>query len=162
MYKHIVNGVYIRTDVSLMRHCGMDPEIVYTRDGSVWPRTEHWPGIYLSKHREVGWVICDLVRTALVYAFSGDVHRDRLSGDLRPERVQKWMVFEKDGGVDGGSVVDMWCQGNGWRDRCSGDELAIGGSGWGWVALVEAGLWPWTGNVEKMENIEPSRVHGAL
>ena len=105
MYKHIVNGVYIRTDVSLMQHCGMDPEIVYTRDGSVWPRTEHWPGIYLSKHREVGWVICDLVRTALVYAFSGDVHRDRLSGDLRPERVQKWMVFEKDGGVDGGSVV---------------------------------------------------------
>jgi len=61
--------------------------------------------------------------------------------------------------VDRWSGVDMWCQGNGWRDRCSGDELAIGCSGWGWVALVEAGLWPWTGNVEE---IEASRVHGAL
>ena len=32
-----------------------------------------------------------------MYALS----RDKLSGDLRPERVQKWMVFEKDSGVDG-------------------------------------------------------------
>ena len=35
-----------------------------------------------------------------MYALSGD----KLSGDLRPERVQKWMVFEKDGGVDGAVV----------------------------------------------------------
>ena len=115
-YAHIVNGVYIRTDVSLYRHCGMDPEIVYTRDGSVWPRgprTEHWPGIYLSPHGRDVWVISDLRRTACVYALSGD----KLSGDLRPERVQKWMVFEKDGGVDGtvvrgGYVVSReWVEG---------------------------------------------------
>ena len=61
--------------------------------------------------------------------------------------------------VDRWFGVDMWCQGNGWRDRCSGDELAIGGSGWGWVALVVAGLWPWVVNVEEIEKIE---AHGAL
>ena len=114
-YAHMVNGVYVRTDVSLYQHCGMDPEIVYTRDGSVYPRTKHWPGIYLSPHGRDVWVISDLRRTACVYALS----RDKLSGDLRPERVQKWMVFEKDGVGWMARLfgVDMWCQGNGWRDR---------------------------------------------
>ena len=114
----------------------MDPEIVYTRDGSVWPRgprTEHWPGIYLSPHGRDVWVISDLRRTACVYALSGD----KLSGDLRPERVQKWMVFEKDGGG--------WRGGSGWIcgvkgmgggiGSSGGDDFAIGGSGWwdGWL-----------------------------
>ena len=45
-----------------------------------------------------------------MYAVSGD----EPSGDLRPDRVRKWVVFEKDGGADGTVVRDGYVVSREW------------------------------------------------
>ena len=97
-FAHLVNGVYVRTDVHLDSVPGA--QAVYTKDGTLQPNSAHWLGIYRPTGEGAVWILGDLVRTATVFALALG------NAPSHPEDVQRWMVHEKDGGVDGGGWVE--------------------------------------------------------
>ena len=67
-----------------------EPEIVYTRDGSVHPRTAHWPGIYLLPGRDVwGGGLVALVMSWALVAWGGGMGGCGGSGGRRIEEIEK-------------------------------------------------------------------------
>ena len=99
-FAHLVNSVYVRTDVHLDSVPGA--QAVYTKDGTLQPNSAHWLGIYrpTAAGEGAGWILGDLVRTATVFALALG------NAPSHPEDVQRWVVHEKEGGVDGGGWVE--------------------------------------------------------